>query len=70
MSVAFAISCIKAKDWKHLGKSAGLGIMAALLGILVNAVTLFTTYEYAKKTIRGGSVLADSTTNVTKTGTE
>ncbi|MBA4260339.1 MAG: hypothetical protein C0446_14345, partial [Chitinophaga sp.] len=52
----------------HLGKSAGLAIMAALLGILVNAVTLFTTYEYAKKTIRGGSVLADSTTNVTKTG--
>jgi hypothetical protein len=68
MSVAFAITCIKAKDWKHLVKSAGLAIMAALLGILVNAVTLFTTYEYAKKTIRGGSVLADSTTNVTKTG--
>lgn len=68
MSVAFAIRCIKEKELAHLGKSAGLAITAALLGILVNAVTLFTTYEYAKKTIRGGSVLADSTTNVTKTG--
>lgn len=68
MSVAFAIRFIKEKDLAHLGKSAGLAISAALLGILVNAVTLFTTYEYAKKTIRGGSVLADSTTNVTKTG--
>lgn len=68
MSVAFAFRCIKEKDLAHLGKAAGLAITAALLGILVNAVTLFTTYEYAKKTIRGGSVLADSTTNVTKTG--
>lgn len=68
MSIAFGIRCIKEKDFTHLGKSIGIALVAGLLGILVNAVTLFTTYEYAKKTIRGGSVLADGKTNATKTG--
>jgi len=68
MSVAFAVKCVKEKEVPHLLKSAGLALMAATLGIMVNAVTLITTYEYAKKSIRGGSILADSTTNVTKTG--
>jgi hypothetical protein len=68
MSIAFAIRCFKTKETNHLWKSAGIAIGAAFLGILVNAVTLLTTYEYSKKTIRGGSVLADAKTNVTKTG--
>ncbi len=68
MSIAFAIRCFKTKETTHLWKAVGIAIGAAFLGILVNAVTLFTTYEYAKKTIRGGSVLADGKTNFTKTG--
>ncbi|TMN71480.1 hypothetical protein, partial [Pseudoalteromonas maricaloris] len=68
MSIAFAIRCFKTKETTHLWKAAGIAIGAAFLGILVNAVTLLTTYEYSKKTIRGGSVLADGKTNVTKTG--
>ncbi|TAG12553.1 MAG: hypothetical protein EAZ41_03865 [Sphingobacteriia bacterium] len=68
MSAAFAIRCIKEKELAHLGKAAGTAIIAALLGILVNAVTLFSTYEYAKQTIRGGSALADGKSNATKTG--
>ncbi|MFX5801621.1 hypothetical protein ABTE09_21155, partial [Acinetobacter baumannii] len=66
--IAFAIRCFKTKETTHLWKAAGIAIGAAFLGILVNAVTLLTTYEYSKKTIRGGSVLADGKTNVTKTG--
>jgi hypothetical protein len=68
MSIAFAIKCIQEKDLNHLFKSAGIAIVAAFLGVMINATTLLTTYEYSKRTIRGGSVLADGKTNVTKTG--
>ncbi len=68
MSVGFAIKCIQEKDIKHLIQSAGIAIVAAFLGIMINATTLLTTYEYSKRTIRGGSVLADGTTSATKTG--
>ncbi|MEA3426502.1 MAG: YfhO family protein [Bacteroidota bacterium] len=70
MSVSLGIRWIKEKDFKHLFRSAGLVIFATLLGVMVNAITLFTTYEYSKRTIRGGSELAgaDSTSTVTKTG--
>ncbi len=68
MSAAFAFQCFKEKEIAHLVKAAGLAIVAAFLGVLVNAVTLFSTYEYSKQTIRGGSALADSNSNITKTG--
>ncbi|MFI5130835.1 MAG: YfhO family protein [Chitinophagales bacterium] len=56
------ISWIKNKEWAHLIKSLVCTIVAALVGIMVNAVTLLTTYEYSKETIRGGSLsLKDST---------
>lgn len=68
MSISFGISWIKQKNYKHLLTAGGLAIGAALLGILVNSITLFTTYEYSKRTIRGGSQLADEKGSVTKTG--
>src|SRR5215213_3764054 len=45
-------------------------IVAAIVGVLTNAVILFSTYEYQKYTIRGGaSELTDSTQTVkSKTG--
>ncbi|MDE3237219.1 MAG: YfhO family protein [Bacteroidota bacterium] len=68
MSISYAIYWIREKDFKHLFTAAGIALGAAVLGVLVNAVMLFTTYDYAKKSIRGGSVLADGKSNVTKTG--
>ncbi len=68
MSISFGIRWIKAKEYKHLLTAGGLAIGAAILGILVNAVTLYTTYDYSKKTIRGGSDLAEAKSGVTKTG--
>ncbi len=68
MSVGLGIKWIKEKDYKHIFTAAGLAIGAALLGILVNAVTLFSTYDYSKRTIRGGSQLGDEKGSVTKTG--
>jgi hypothetical protein len=68
MSIAFGIRWIKEKDYKRVITVVGLAIGAAMLGILVNAVMLFTTYEYSKRTIRGGSQLGDEKGSVTKTG--
>lgn len=68
MSISFGIRWIQQKDYKHLAKATGLVIAAALLGVLVNSVNLFSTYEYSKRTIRGGSELADEKGGVTKTG--
>lgn len=68
MSISFGIHWIKQKNFKQLFAAASLVIFAAMLGIMVNAVTLYTTYEYSKRTIRGGSQLADSASTVTKTG--
>jgi hypothetical protein len=68
MSIGFGINWIRSKDFSHLGKAAGLVIVGATLGVLVNAITLFTTYSYSKATIRGGSELAEKKGQVTKTG--
>lgn len=68
MSAGYAIRWIQQKDFKHLITSGAIAIGAAIIGVAANAVTLFTTYEYAKESIRGGSVLADSSSQVTKTG--
>jgi len=68
MSIGLGIKWVKEKNLKHLFTAGGLAISAALLGILVNSVMLFTTYEYSKRTIRGGSQLGDSKGNTTKTG--
>jgi hypothetical protein len=68
MTIAFAINWVRQKEVKHLLISGAIVIVAGLIGVLSNAVTLFTTYEYAKESIRGGSELADNKTNSTKTG--
>jgi hypothetical protein len=68
MTVAYAIHWIRQGDFRHLALSAAIVAVAALTGILTNAVTLFTTFEYAKASIRGGSELAQAGSNATKTG--
>ncbi|MES2374294.1 MAG: YfhO family protein [Bacteroidota bacterium] len=68
MTISLAVKWIKEKDFKHLFTAGGLAIGAAVLGILVNAVVLFTTYDYSKRTIRGGSEIPDTVKGITKTG--
>lgn len=68
LTVGYIVNWIKEKRYKHIFSSIGLAIVAGLIGLLSNAVILATTSEYSKETIRGGSVLADSTTKNTKTG--
>jgi hypothetical protein len=68
LSVGYAFFWIREKNFRHLIISAAIVFVAALTGVLSNAVSLFTTYEYSKASIRGGSELADATTNSTREG--
>ncbi|MCX2432302.1 MULTISPECIES: YfhO family protein [unclassified Pedobacter] len=59
----FILACIefyhafKAKQLATFGKSIGFIVAGMVLAVLVNAGTLWTTYEYGKETIRGKSNL-------------
>ncbi len=68
MSIGYAVHWILTKQWKHMVLASVFAIVSGLVGVLSNAVTLFTTYEYSKETIRGGSQLADDKSKVGKDG--
>jgi len=62
------IECYKAIKEKTVPvffKSVGFSAAAAILAILVNISSLWSTYEYGKETIRGNSELSPSTTKKT-----
>lgn len=61
MTVAYMVYWIKQKDFRHLIISISIAVLVGVLGTLSNAVTLFTTYESGKTSIRGGSQLASKT---------
>lgn len=67
-TIACIIRWIKNKEYSHLIKSLACTILAALIGVMVNAVTLLTTYEYSKETIRGGSLSLKDSTGTKGTG--
>ncbi|HEV7781742.1 MAG TPA: hypothetical protein VGO58_10790 [Chitinophagaceae bacterium] len=54
ITIAYLVKWINEKEWKHMGIAAGIAIAAALIGIAGNALTLKTTAEYSKFTMRGG----------------
>lgn len=59
MTLFFVVRWIREKELKHLVTAMSFTLVAAFTGVLVNAVNLMSTYEYQKKTIRGGgSVLS------------
>ena len=62
ITIFFAVRWIQQKEFKHLAFAAAFTIIAAGIGLLTNAGSLWSTYEYQKYTIRGGaSYLTDST---------
>lgn len=68
MTIAYAIRWIRARDYRHLVTAGLLTFAAAVIGLACNAVVMFTTLDYAKASLRDGSVLATPGGNVTKTG--
>jgi len=68
MTIGYLVRWIMAKEWKHMVMAGAFALFAGGIGALTNAVTLFTTYEYSKATIRGGSQLADGKGKIGKEG--
>ena len=62
MTIFFAVRWIRNKEWRHLILATGLTLVAGLVGVLTNAVSIFSTYEYQKETIRGGGTALNDTT--------
>ncbi|HEX6427791.1 MAG TPA: YfhO family protein [Niastella sp.] len=62
MTVAYIVKWVREKDFKHLFMAVSIALLCGILGTLSNAITLLTTYESSKTTIRGGSELADKST--------
>lgn len=71
MTIAFCIKSFREKLLRDALKAAGLGLLAALLGLAANAVTMLPTYDYAKESTRGGRselTTTESAKNNTKGG--
>jgi hypothetical protein len=68
MTIFFLVRWIRQKDYNHLMKALSLTLLAAVVGLLTNAVSLLSTYEYQKSTIRGGSALAEHKKDDAKNG--
>lgn len=69
MTVFYIVRWVKAKDFGHLTKALGLTLVAGVIGLLINSVNFFSTLEYQKQTIRGGSgELAEAKEGDSKTG--
>lgn len=60
MMIAFIIQLIRAKQTSHLLKSLVLTAVAGIIGVLVNALVLYTTYDFSKDSKRGGQLVMDN----------
>ncbi len=54
ISIAFFAKSYKEKNITEVLKSAGLALIAGIIGLACSAVTMMPTYEYAKESMRGG----------------
>ena len=71
MAIANLVNAFKEKQLMASIKASALGLLGALIGLGVCAVSLLPTYEYAKQTMRGGVsqlTLDKDSTNKTKGG--
>lgn len=66
--LAYGISWVRRGESRLLVRTLALVMGATLIGILSNAVNLFTTFDSSRETIRGGSELADAQSNYTQNG--
>lgn len=68
MSLWSIIYWIREKEYKHMALALSIALVAGITGVLSNSVNLFTTYEYAKESIRGGSQLPSANKAATADG--
>ena len=71
MGISYLIYSLREKETGHFLKSSGLILAGGLIGVACNALVLYTTYDYAKESKRGGQLMLDekqSNGNVLKDG--
>ena len=69
MVIAFFVEALKQKQIPRFIKASFVVLAAGIIGIAVNASTLYHTYQYSKETMRGKSELTvKETANQTKSG--
>jgi hypothetical protein len=54
VTLGYLVKWIMDKDWKHIGISAAIVLVSAVLAVAGNALVLKTTSEYSKFTMRNG----------------
>ena len=59
MTVGYIIYYVRRNETKHVLLALAIAVAAGLLGVLSNAVTILTTLDASKTTIRGGTELPD-----------
>jgi hypothetical protein len=70
IGICYLITWIKNGEWKHIGIVAAITLLASGIGLAGSALTLMTTSEYTKYTMRGGKDLEINGDSVTATKTK
>src|SRR5688500_2280897 len=58
VTIGYLVNWINNKEWKHIVIAGSIVIGSALVGVAGSALTLMTSYEYTKATMRGGKNIA------------
>lgn len=69
VSIGFVVQWVREKDFKHIGIAFGVMAIAAIAAALTTSLSLMTTSEYSKYTMRGGKSVDIQGENVTATKT-
>jgi len=64
------VKAVKKEKLPEFFKSSGVLVAATLLALLTSAANLYTTYDYAKDTMRGDPILKSETEGVVKSSSE
>lgn len=70
VTISYLINWIRQKDWKHIAIAFGITAVAGLCGLAGSALSLLTTSEYTKFTMRGGKNIEISGDSVTAAKTK
>ncbi len=68
VTISYTLLWIKHKEIKQLITAGIFTILAGAIGVLVNASILFSTYDFSKATIRGGSALSSDISSKDQAG--
>ncbi|RFM26546.1 YfhO family protein [Deminuibacter soli] len=67
MTIFYIVRWIKAGEFKHMAIALSLALLGGAIGVGNSAITLLTTYDYARYTMRGGKTLETTEAGAPKT---